>query len=1113
VAVDSPCRGAEAFQQYLLGSLPDEQAAALEAHLLECDRCAWTIGQLAERDPLVPAFQGTSAVEPDEESAHAVRELMQRLFGQAPAERSPTAAAWETDLGGSILADFRIEGEIGRGGMGIVYQAVQISLGRKVALKVLPFAATLDAKHLQRFQNEAQAAAQLHHGNIVPVFASGCERGIHYYAMQFIEGQSLAQVVVDLRLQIADGKNGRKSAEETARIGTVAQLGIQAAEALEHAHQFGITHRDIKPGNLLVENKGREARGEGRETGPLVPRSSGHTAHLWVTDFGLAHIQAQAGPTRTGDLLGTLCYMSPEQALGKRPLMDQRTDIYALGATLYELSTLEPVFKGNDRQELLRQIAFEEPRPPRQLNRAIPADLETILLKALEKNPAERYATALEMADDLRRFLADQPIQARRPTWTQRLRKWARRHQPAVATGAISAALLVVFAFIFLFISNRQIAEERNRKEEALQQSKTSEETATRRLRETLRALDRMLTRVPDDRLSDVSMDPERKAFYEEALEFYQRMLRESSTDPQLRLETIRAYYLMGKIRRIFGQFRQAEEPLRQAIALAESALQQGLTEPEYREQIALGRQALGNDLGPLFGLYGKAEQELSAALDLWRELAAKNPKDQRYHLHIVECQGSLARKAAELGQTGKAEQLIRQTLDAHEQLKILFPHDHDLRRERAWAWRTLAHMLSGRGQDAEREKACRRALAEAQEIPRNTFNFYALVGAQRDLGSVLLARGKQGEGEGLLARSTTEAQQLIAAFPSTPFAHRELGLSRMTQGRAFEARGNLAEAAKAYEQAAEQFVQAMRFRPDTLEERWQALEGYDDLADVLHQMGRRAEAEKARAKAEEILRQCLDERGELFGNRLRLGNLLQNRAGRIGYLGRIAEMEPLYEQALRLYEKEAEAATTAEQSRAAQMSLALAWGQRGEYRRRHGFFREGAEAQRRSVAVLEKLAGAFPDDREVRSRLAQTHGNLAWILSICPEPRPEDGAAAVQHALKAVELEPEEHDRWHTLGAAYCRQRQWKEALAALTKSRQLEKSSEPPTSFDLFFKAMAHSGLGDMPNARRSYEEGVKWMEKNLPEHADLRRFRSEAEQMLGRETRDASREISRP
>ncbi len=354
---------------------------------------------------------------------------------------------------GSVLGDFRILREVGRGGMGVVYEAEQISLKRRVALKVLPLAATMDPRGLQRFQNEARAAACLHHTHIVPVHAVGCERGIPFYAMQFIDGRSLADMLRELR-KLGDGRPEQQTtvlepppggaggavatkpeARQTTATGSgakpgreyfrrVAEWGVQAAEALDHAHQLGVVHRDVKPANLLVDGRGS----------------------LWVTDFGLAQIQqGEASLTRTGDLVGTLRYMSPEQALAKRVVVDHRTDVYSLGATLYELLTLRPAFGGNDRHELLRQIAFDEPKPPRKVGRAVPPELEVIVLKALEKNPAERYATAQEVADDLRRWLDDRPIQARRPSFLQRARKWARRHQPAVRAGA---ALLVLAAVL-----------------------------------------------------------------------------------------------------------------------------------------------------------------------------------------------------------------------------------------------------------------------------------------------------------------------------------------------------------------------------------------------------------------------------------------------------------------------------------------------------------------------------------------------------------------------------------------------------------------------------------------------------------------------------------------
>jgi WD40 repeat protein len=381
-------------------------------------------------------------------------------LGQAAAGDSRGHAAAIQSL--ATLGDFRILREIGRGGMGVVYEAEQLSIGRRVALKVLPFAAMLDKQQLNRFKNEARAAGTLDHPNIVAIYSVGSDRGVHYYAMQLIEGQSLAQVIEARRK--GEGGRGKEGDEKTNSqpsalplppstlavaalstlpdfssreyFRTVAQLGIQAAEALDHAHQNGILHRDIKPANLLVDDAGK----------------------LWITDFGLARIELDAGMTMTGDLLGTLRYMSPEQALAKRVVVDHRSDIYSLGVTLYELLTQQPAFSGDDRQELLRQIAFDEPRKPRQINPRIPHDLETIILKAIEKNPADRYVTAHEFADDLRRFLDDQPIKAKPASYRHQLMKWSRRHVAVVWWG-----LAVSFvAATILGVSTALIAQSRN---------------------------------------------------------------------------------------------------------------------------------------------------------------------------------------------------------------------------------------------------------------------------------------------------------------------------------------------------------------------------------------------------------------------------------------------------------------------------------------------------------------------------------------------------------------------------------------------------------------------------------------------------------------------------
>ena len=399
------------------------------------------------------------------------------------------------------LGDFRILHEIGRGGMGLVYEAEQISIPRRVALKILPLAELIDEKALLRFKNEVTAIATLEHPHIVSVYSIGEERGVHYYAMQLVQGQSLAAVIRELKKRtqanesvtsqdiegvisdqqftnpdhpdrglddtsvepdadpnretIARGRTATARITDPNYFRRIVRLILPVADALQHAHDQGIVHRDVKPGNLLLDKSGR----------------------LFITDFGLARIDAGAGVTMTGDVLGTLRYMSPEQMSGKSGLVDQRTDIYSLGATLYEALTLQPMFRGENRAELVNQVSSEEPTPLRNVNPSLPEDLETIVLKAINKDPLDRYETATDLAADLNRFLENIPIEARRPKLTEKLSKWAYRHRSLVAVAMAALLLIALTAFgsaVLIWNASQKEAAAFQERERALEQTKLS---------------------------------------------------------------------------------------------------------------------------------------------------------------------------------------------------------------------------------------------------------------------------------------------------------------------------------------------------------------------------------------------------------------------------------------------------------------------------------------------------------------------------------------------------------------------------------------------------------------------------------------------------------------
>src|SRR5262245_39522712 len=488
------------------------------------------LGRIA--DEFVEAFRQGQSPSVEEfarrypEHADQIRDILPALglmeqaksAGDTPGQRRQAQAAFAAPPVRQ-LGDYQILREVGRGGMGVVYEAQQLSLGRHVAIKVLLSHARLDARQLGRFQREARSAARLHHTNIVPVFGVGEQDGLHYYVMQFIPGLGLDVVLDELRrlrqprgkpaptqadspdypadgardvsaVAVARGllsgefhppepagdhataakapaagadataSSSVRAADTSASIRlpgqteasalsesgrqywqSVARNGVQVADALGYAAGQGVLHRDIKPSNLLLDD----------------------TGHVWVTDFGLAKADDQQDLTHTGDVVGTLRYMAPERFNGQG---DVRSDVYSLGLTLYEMLTLRPAFDEADRNRLIKQVMHDDTVRPRKLDPGVPRDLETVVLKAIARDPAHRYQTPTEMAEDLKRCVEDRPVRARRASKAEKLWRWCRRN-PLVA--ASLAGVVGIFLTAFVLVSWSYVRAEDARKEEASQ--------------------------------------------------------------------------------------------------------------------------------------------------------------------------------------------------------------------------------------------------------------------------------------------------------------------------------------------------------------------------------------------------------------------------------------------------------------------------------------------------------------------------------------------------------------------------------------------------------------------------------------------------------------------
>ncbi len=814
-----------------------------------------------------------------------------------------------SNLPAAALGDYELHREIGRGGMGVVYEATQLSLRRSVAIKTLPFAAVLDQQQVTRFRNEAQAAASLHHPHIVPVYAVGCERGVHYYSMQLIDGDTLAQTLLSLQATEAERLRAEKlselrrdeakrdEAELTAEmqlrhisdsksdgidlpqahavaghaaagaavagaatsrevkdhgstvqsvrdrqgIRSIVQLFVDVAEALDYAHEQGVLHRDIKPSNLLIDGSGK----------------------IWVTDFGLARCRGIGNLTAEGSVLGTARYMSPEQIAGRSQAVDHRTDIYSLGITLYEMLTLRPAFSAPTREHLLRSVETQQPVSPRRINPKIATDLETILLKAIAKSKDERYATAGDMADDLRRYLSGVPALARRPGKIDLAFRWAVRHRQAVT--------LTLFLFLLTFVS---LAGATMLIDEQRREAQRQADIAKKSLNSTLRFTDSVnglaiekLRKLPggDQVLADMLSLSNK---------FATDFLRYADRNSLFAIEAAKSHFLLGRIESEQGNDQVAEEHYLQAILcygelpksppndsdvasdhaiclhqLAALYKQQG----RYLDAKAIYQKAIDQHQGSLAMSdknspvvsqwastqinFAQLQDELgehAPALDRMVDVESRlaqcvqnAPLDPNLHLALIECRNLLAGLVLE-SHPDIAEQLFRKNIAAIDGVPLAPSPQH------RWS---LASADRTRGGFAKRSPACQRAIAqnnladllakkhqltEAIELtlvsveifqhcllanPRDRVIRKHLAIAQNNLGQRLFSRAGKGDvdrAECAFEQAHKAFRSLISAENCDPLLHSRLAGVLYNISVAKQKRGELELALKHLTDAAE---------------------------------------------------------------------------------------------------------------------------------------------------------------------------------------------------------------------------------------------------------------------------------------------------------------------
>lgn len=800
------------------------------------------------------------------------------------------------------LGDYRILREIGRGGMGVVYEAEQESLGRHVALKLLLPSSLIDSQHLRRFEREARAAARLHHSNIVPVFGVGEQDGLHYYVMQFIPGQGLDEVLVELqrlRERMSDkseetaakpavsvaigrmpapatsepprdqsplgiqasatlvakalltnqsvtrpsasfehdlerratlGSNagdgsvdgeptpglegtqphslsdtgrtqlsakpalpGQAEGSEISEFGrpywqSIARIGIQAADGLSYAHAQGVIHRDIKPSNLLLDPHGT----------------------VWITDFGLAKATDSDDLTHTGDIVGTLRYMAPERFSGQS---DTRGDIYGLGLTLYEMLTLRPAFDQSDRHRLIKQVTSEVPFNPRRINPSVPRDLETIILKAIAREPDHRYQCAADLSEDLNRFLQDRPIRARPLSRLENTWRWCRRNK-VVATLLASLCVVILAGLSGVTWKWHEASVQRDEANQHRQRAESHYEKAFAMVDRVLlrvgyrQLVDRMLSRVGDKQVVSVPMlDTQRQALLEDALEFYRGFLQEGSNkkNPEVLRESARASEKTGRIYLFLGRMEQAENAFRNALALRGALADEFPHAPAMSHDLAQSHRDLA-DILAISGRLVDAEASFQTAVRMQEQLIQAHSEITEYKSELVASYRGLAELYRSNTQIREGLLLLEKAMPLAEILRRTDAKNARYRDSHASAYFTRANLHNAKGdpQQAIKDFDVARGIWEQlmREFPEATEYQESLAGVYNNIGPLYRSSGQIAEAKKAYESALSLMEGIARDHPEDPDYQSRLAKTHNNLGFFYNRLGEKSLAAKHYEEA-----------------------------------------------------------------------------------------------------------------------------------------------------------------------------------------------------------------------------------------------------------------------------------------------------------------------
>ncbi len=877
------------------------------------------------------------------------------------------------------FGDYEIERELGRGGMGVVYKARQVSLNRPVALKMIKAGVLADDAELRRFQNEAEAVALLDHAGIVPIYEVGEHDSQRYFCMKLVEGGNLAE-------QLASFKDNPRVA---------ATFLAETAEAVHHAHMRGILHRDLKPANILVDAEG----------------------HPHVTDFGLAkRVEADVELTASGAIMGTPAYMSPEQAKGRRGTITTATDVYGLGAILYALLTGKAPFGGDSLADTLQAVKERPPESPRNLNASVPRDLETICLKCLAKDPRRRYAGAQTLADDLHAWLDSRPIAARRVGPAERAWLWCKR-RPAVAALAAAVMLAVVGGTTGILAvqakANADLRSANDKLDQANSELKSSntllDQQRTRAEEREKQAIDavkkfRDAVAGNPELKNNPSLESLRKLLLKEPLAFFRSLRAGLQADRDTRPESLArlaaACFELGSLTNEIGDKQDALFAYGESLAIRQKLADASPGVTGFQSDLARS----GDSIGSLQGATGRPAEALLSfeqARVIWERLARENPS-------VTEFQRSLAWNYHNIGILQASTDRRTDALALYEQARAIRdrlvrenPSVTDFQYDLAKSHNIIGSMHGGSGRPAEALLSFKQARVIWERLSRENPSVIEyqrnLASNYHNIGFVQALTGRQAEGLALYEQARAIRDRLVRENPSVTafqyelaFGHTHIAAMRTVMGRPADALVSFEEGRVIWERLA-------RENPSVTDYQRSLAWNYHNIGTLQGDMGRQAEALASQEKAFAIHERLAAENPSVPAFQDDLASS-HNAIGRLRHTaGRSAEALGSFERARAIWERLARESPSFTDQR----GLAECYQNIGILQREEGRPRGAITEFEKARAILERQVREQPESPEFTSDLGGILSDMAMIdLSA---RRLYDGRAKL---TRAVELQ-----------------------------------------------------------------------------------------------------------